>query len=147
MAEKYLVPIDFSSHSDAALDYARKLARDRRARLILIHVIPAAEVNGRNNIIAEYYGMLKRDAGSQIAKLVNRKKLKPREYDVVVTHGLSPGAVIAREAKRLKVDMIIMGSHGRSDLRRLLLGSVAERTLRCADRPILVVKKKGRLYG
>jgi nucleotide-binding universal stress UspA family protein len=141
MAAKYLVPIDFSAYSEEALDYALELARDRKGRLILIHVIPAAVVNGHNNIIAEYYRMLEREARDSFAKLVQRKKLKPRDYQIVVTHGLSPGEVIAREAKKLGADMIVMASHGRSGLQRLFLGSVAERTLRRADRPVLIVKK------
>jgi nucleotide-binding universal stress UspA family protein len=146
MAEKYLVPVDFSAHSDEAVDYALKLARERNARLILLYVIPAGAVNGNNNIVAEYYHMLEREARDNLAKLIRRKKLNPRDYELLVTHGLSPGEVIAREAKTANADMIIMASHGRSGLQRLFLGSVAERTLRSADRPVLIVKNQARKH-
>ena len=49
--------------------------------------------------------------------------------------------IIARQAKKLRVAMIVMGSHGRTGLQRLLLGSVAERTLRYTDCPVLIVKR------
>jgi nucleotide-binding universal stress UspA family protein len=55
--------------------------------------------------------------------------------------GVNPAEVIARQAKKLHASMIIMGSHGRTGLQRLLLGSVAERTLRLAGCPVLIVKK------
>lgn len=86
----------------------------------------------------DFYGLLERDAREKFSKLAKRKKLKPREYQAVITHGLSPGEIIAKEAKKLKADMIVMTSHGRSGWQRWFLGSVAERTLRCADRPVLV---------
>jgi nucleotide-binding universal stress UspA family protein len=57
-----------------------------------------------------------------------------------LARGTDFGSVIARQAKRLRVSMIIMGSHGRTGLHRFLLGSVAERTLRYASCPVLIVK-------
>ena len=58
----------------------------------------------------------------------------------MLARGTDFPAIIARQAKRLGASMIIMGSHGRTGLRRLLLGSVAERTLRYADCPVLIIK-------
>ncbi len=141
MAETYLVPVDFSSASERGLDYARKLAKQKKARLVLLHVVPAAMVYPSERAAFDFYGLLEHDAREKFSKLAKRKKLKSGEYKTVITRGLSPGAIIAKEAKKLKADMIVMTSHGRSGLQRLFLGSVAERTLRCADRPVLVVKQ------
>ena len=139
--ETYLIPIDFSRGSEVALNYALRAARQNNARLILLHVIPAAMVYPSEGTAFDFYRLLERDAREKFSKLAKRKKLKPGEYEIVISRGLSPGEVIAKEAKKLKVDMIVMASHGRTGLQRLLLGSVAERTLRCADRPVLIVKK------
>jgi nucleotide-binding universal stress UspA family protein len=59
---------------------------------------------------------------------------------LVLARGTDFADIIVRQAKRLGVAMIIMGSHGRTGLRRFLLGSVAERTLRYAECPVLIVK-------
>jgi nucleotide-binding universal stress UspA family protein len=58
-----------------------------------------------------------------------------------VARGTNFAETIVREAKQLRAAMIVMGNHGRAGLQRLLLGSVAERTLRYADCPVLIVKK------
>ena len=59
---------------------------------------------------------------------------------MALARGADFADVIVRHAKKLRASMIIMGSHGRTGLRRLLLGSVAERTLRYAKCPVLIVK-------
>jgi nucleotide-binding universal stress UspA family protein len=59
----------------------------------------------------------------------------------MVARGTNFADVIAKQAKKLRAAMIVMGSHGRTGLQRFLLGSVAERTLRYADCPVLIVKK------
>ena len=74
-------------------------------------------------------------------KLLQRKKMKPMKYRVVFERATDIGWAIARQAKKLRASVIVMGSHGRTGLQRLLLGSVAERTLRYAECPVLIVKK------
>jgi nucleotide-binding universal stress UspA family protein len=137
----YLVPIDFSRGSELALDYARGLARERKGKLIALHVIPAeiiyTPVAGRFDL----YAFLERDAREGFRKLAKRKRLKPEDCRLVLVRSANFGETIARQAKRLRATMIVMGSHGRSGLQRFLLGSVAERTLRYAGCPVLIVKK------
>jgi nucleotide-binding universal stress UspA family protein len=141
MAETYLVPVDFSPASELGLNYALKLAHEKKARLILLYVIPAASATRKEGTAFEFYRLLERDARESFNALAKRKKLKTGDYETVISRGLSPGEAIAREAKKLKADLIVMASHGRSGWRRFFLGSVAERVLRCADRPVLIVKK------
>jgi nucleotide-binding universal stress UspA family protein len=137
----YLVPIDFSRGSERALDYAQGLARERKGKIIALHVIPAeiiyTPVAGR----FDFYGLLERDARESFGNLAKRKRLKPEDCRLVLARGANFGEIIARQAKRLRATMIVMGSHGRSGLQRFLLGSVAERTLRYADCPVLIVKR------
>jgi nucleotide-binding universal stress UspA family protein len=89
----------------------------------------------------DFYALLERDARERFAKLSRRKKLKPEHCRFVMARGTNFAEVIVREAKKMRASMIIMGSHGRTGLQRLLLGSVAERTLRYAACPVLIVKQ------
>lgn len=137
----YLVAVDFSRGGDKAFDYGLKLARERRSKLIALHVVPAEIIYPPTGGRFDFYGLMERDAREQFKKLAARKGLKPGECQLVLARGADFADIIARQAKKLRARMIIMGSHGRTGLRRFLLGSVAERTLRYADCPVLVVKK------
>jgi nucleotide-binding universal stress UspA family protein len=137
----YLVPIDFSRGSERALDYALKLARENKGRIIALHVVPAELIYPPMGGRFDFYTLLERDARDSFRRLAKRKRLAPKECQLVLVRGTNFADVIARQAKKLRVSMIVMGSHGRSGLQRLLLGSVAERTLRYAECPVLIVKK------
>ncbi len=140
-ADLYLVPIDFSRGSERALDYALKMARQNKGKVIALHVIPAELVYPPVAGSLDFYRFLERDARANFEKLAKRKRLRAEECKLVLARGTDFAEIIARQAKKLRVSMIVMGSHGRTGLRRLLLGSVAERTLRYAECPVLIVKK------
>ena len=137
----YLVPLDFSRGSERALDYALALARERKGKLVALHVVPAELIYPPTGGRFDFYALLERDARENFRRLAKRKKLKPEDCRFIVAHGTNFAEVIARQAKKMRAAMIVMGSHGRTGLQRLLLGSVAERTLRYADCPVLIVKK------
>ena len=143
MAEQnlYLVPIDFSAGSDRALDYALKLHRENKAKLIALHVVPTEILATPIDARFDLSSLLERDARAAFEKLAKRKRLTPSDCRFRVSRGTNFGEVIAREAKKLGATMIVMGSHGRNGIGRLLLGSVAEKTLRYATCPILIIKK------
>jgi nucleotide-binding universal stress UspA family protein len=88
----------------------------------------------------DFCSLLERDARENYRKLLRRKRLQPKDCALVLARGTDFAAIIARQANKLRASMIVMGSHGRTGLRRLLLGSVAERTLRYAKCPVLIVK-------
>lgn len=138
--EIILTPIDFSRGSARAIDHAVKLARERKARLIALHVIPAEVIYPPTGGRFDFYRMLEREAREKFNRLIKQKKLLPHECELMLARGADFGQVIANQAKRLRAAIIVMGSHGRTGLQRLLLGSVAERTLRYADCPVLIVK-------
>ncbi|HEX9663691.1 MAG TPA: universal stress protein [Candidatus Binatia bacterium] len=139
-AETYLIPIDFSRGSDKAFDHAMKLARERKAKLIALHVVPAELIYPPTGGRFDFYGLMERDARANFRKLLKRKRLQPKDCELVLARGTDFAEIIARQAKRLRASMIVMGSHGRTGLSRLLLGSVAERALRYAECPVLIVK-------
>jgi nucleotide-binding universal stress UspA family protein len=146
MANTYVVPVDFSKTSDAALDHAIKLSKGSNAKLILLHALSnsammmAGPYEATPQMIIEYEKAQHGEAQKQMDKLVRRKKLRPGTFRSMIARRGDPAQVIANQAKKARANMIIMGSHGRTGLKRLVLGSVAERTLRHARCPVLIVK-------
>lgn len=132
-----LQPTDFSKAARAALGVARSLARDHGARLIILHVAPAGtSLEGR--LAAEL------DAGDYQQSLdAIRRRLDGADLKYPVETRLSRGfeaEEILRVAQDVACDLIVMGTHGRTGLRRLLMGNTAESVLPKADCPVLVVK-------
>ena len=141
MSKTYLVPVDFSKGSEAALKHAVQLAREKKAKLLLLHVISATFAFPLEAGFADIFEALDADARAGLKKLVRRHGLKSGSYRAILVRGVEVARVIADQAKRSRASMIVMGSHGRTGLERFMLGSVAERTLRYAACPVLIVKK------
>lgn len=133
-----LVPTDFSSASDAALPHAAALARQSGARLLIVHVEEPPMAYGGGEL---YYGLPEPDSARIAAML---EKVKPADPAVAFTHRLAmgdPAAEICRIAAEEKAEMIVLGTHGRTGMFRLLMGSVAESILRHAPCPVLVYRE------
>jgi nucleotide-binding universal stress UspA family protein len=141
MAKNYLVPVDFSKGSDLALDYALKLAKEDRARIVLLHVISADFAFPLDPGFIDVFQMLEENAEQSMRALVRRKRLKPGQFRSMLVRGMNPADTIVATSQKLPAAMIVMASHGRTGLRRYMIGSVAERTLRQARCPVLIVKK------
>ena len=136
-AKTILVPIDFSPSSDTALAMATSLARDSGAKLLIVHVEEPPFAVGPEYI----YAIPERSADEIVRRLSN---VKPADPKVPFEHRYvagSPADAIVNTAKSEKVDMIVIGTHGRRGLTRLLLGSVAEAVVRNAPCPVLAVKQ------
>ncbi len=132
--QKILFPTDFSPASEAALDHAISLARDANAKLLLLHVLEPAGVYGD----APCYGVHEQEfVGEQRLHAVPVDPRVRVERRVVV--GM-PAEQILAQAVKDEVDMIVMGTHGRTGMMRLVTGSVAERVMRGATCPVLAVK-------
>jgi nucleotide-binding universal stress UspA family protein len=134
-----MVPVDFSKNSGKALSHAVKLSRADNARLLIVHVLPTLAYSPEGSFV-DYFAAVESAAKARMKRLVGRYKLKPAAYRSAVVTGGDTARTIADLAKKHRVAMIIMGSHGRSGLERFMLGSVAERTLRYAHCPVLIVK-------
>jgi nucleotide-binding universal stress UspA family protein len=132
-----LHPTDFSERSEASLRVARTLARDLGARLILLHVMPV-EVVVYGTIPVPLDVPAVRDSLESLAKTVDGPDLK---YPVVTRLAQGNFATeILRVAGEVGCGMIVLGTHGRSGLGRLLMGSVAEAVLRGSKCSVLTVK-------
>src|SRR5215469_13231731 len=75
----YLVPLDFSRGSERALDYALKLARQRKGKVVALHVIPAEVIYTPLAGRFDFYALLERDARESFRKFMKRKRLKPED--------------------------------------------------------------------
>ena len=140
-SKTYLVPVDFSKGSEFALNHAIKLAGASKGKLLLVHVLSMTFAFPMEVGFSDIFDILEKDAREKMRKLVQRKHLKPGQCRSMLIRGVDPGRMIADLARRSRASMIIMGSHGRTGLQRLMLGSIAERTLRYAKCPVLIVKK------
>ena len=135
---RIIVPTDFSDTSDAALEYARVLAARFGASLHLLHVIDDPFVT--EGLAAEAY--MTEAPTIRTAMLEDaRARLRHRARGCTTTEAIfGRGAVtIVEYAQQVDGDLIVMGTHGRTGLAHLLLGSVAERVVRIAPCPVLTV--------
>lgn len=139
---RIVVPIDFSETSAQALPYAAALAEQFGAEIILLHVIEwvalSAELGAVPSAITEA------DKGS-VAKDLLRLRQEALGDDVpgrTIVRAGAPFQEITRAAKEMGADMIILTTRGYTGLQNVLLGSTAERVVRHAECPVLVVRKK-----
>lgn len=137
----YLVPLDFSKASEKALAHAVRLARENQAKLLLAHVVTDSASMVAFQFRDHYFEELHREAREHIRKLTRRHKLTAKNSRVLLLRGSNAAKMIADQAKKSRASMIILGSHARAGLSRLILGSVAEQILRYARCPVLIVKK------
>ena len=133
-----LVPFDFSKHSHAAVDKALEMTDDKTL-IHVLHVLPT--------FIALAPGGFPIEAVDDQVRIDYARKLLEGEFQDTCYAGVvrevlvgDPGTVCSERAETLDAELIVLPSHGRSGLSRLLLGSVTERIVRLAGRPVLVLK-------
>lgn len=149
MYQRILVPVDGSHTSTLGLQEAIRLAIDQRARLHLISVVDEFVIaqNFEGLINAGDLIDALRDAGKKALKnalaLVHKHDVKV-ESSLFETVGDRVSDIIVREAKKWKADLIVMGTHGRRGINRMVLGSGAEGVLRTAPVPVLMVRSPDR---
>ena len=144
MTRRVLHPSDFTSFSRAALRKAIEMAKANRAELLLVHVVsPVVPVPGDEYISPKIYDDLavsaRVSAQKQLDKLsaqVKKARVKSRAF---VLEG-APAEEIVRFARGRRVDLIVMGTHGRAGLAKLFVGSVADRVVAAASCPVLTVR-------
>ena len=137
-----LVPVDFSDHSARALDLAVSLAQAFGARLHLLHCYPIqlGGISPYGLVVPESLDRDVREAATRrLAEWREKASAAGVEVESEVTP-IFPSEAIAAQAESTGADLIVMGTRGLSGLRHVLLGSVAERTLRTAPCPVLTVK-------
>jgi universal stress protein A len=139
--KEILVPTDFSEDSKKALEFARKFAEQFDARLTLLYVMePVFYPDFAYTPLLVENDRLVEAAEKEIAALPARNGIPEKLLRKTLVRTGVPFREITDAARTLKVDMIIISTHGRSGLTRALLGSTTERVVRHAHCPVLVVR-------
>lgn len=148
MFDRILVPVDGSPTSDLGLETAIRLAKDQGATLHLLHVINERVITQNlEGGAAEVDRLLDalRGSGRQILARAEAKARKQRirvKGDLVENIIRSVADVIVAQAKKARADLIVIGTHGRRGVSRLVMGSDAEGVVRTTPVPVLLVKSR-----
>jgi universal stress protein A len=145
---RILVPIDFSEYTKKSTSYAARFASRYNSTLLLVHVFEfgyavtvGEHMKPSSELLKSQAAAAEQAARENLAAIENQLRnrgLKTEAYQCVG----SPFDEIVKMANQLNIDLIIIGSHGRTGFSHLLLGSVAERVVEHAQCPVLVVKQR-----
>ena len=137
--KKIVVPVDFSDFSLKAIDRAVELA-DEQTEMLVIHVMLPLNVMEPGVM----FGEVTDETRSENVEAHLRKHIADKGYSHMTPHAVvgDPGQEIAKFAEKQSADLIVMPSHGYGFFKQLLLGSVAERVVRLAHCPVLVLKSE-----
>jgi nucleotide-binding universal stress UspA family protein len=139
--KRILVPVDFSEPSDGALDRAIEMAKELGAEIHLLNVLDVPpQLRGTQTTMPDAWAEMRDTARQELDKRLRRVRAKRVRAHGHFEEGYPAARVIAHQAEELGADLIVMGSVGGSRLVRVLLGSVADRTLRLAKCPVMIVK-------
>lgn len=141
--DKIIVPVDFSEHSDYALESASILARQYKAEILALHMLELSDsvllkAEDVQNEKALFYLKL---AEKRFQEFLDKDYLKDIKITPMVKH-YKVFSEVSNVAEEHSVDLIVMGSHGTSGFSELFIGSNTERVVRNSNIPVLVIKKK-----
>jgi universal stress protein A len=141
--ERILFPIDFSEGSMNALDYAVSLSKEYNAKLYLLHVVHDISMTAGWQVphirVDELYRDMEEGAKKQIEKCCEEDLRDVKDVEKIVIRGI-PDEEILKVARDEKIDIIVIGTHGRTGIDRLLFGSTAEKVVRRSPCPVLSVR-------
>jgi len=139
-AQHVLVPIDFSPYADQALVYAIEVAKSLNAYLTLLHVLQVPLVVGDSEaVLNASLESLEAEAEQGLQAALERIRQAALKGESVMVAGV-PFQTIVQVARDQHADLIVMGTHGRTGLTHILIGSVAEKVVRLAPCPVLVTR-------
>ena len=146
MSRRILHPSDFSRASGAAFKKAVEIAKSDRGELMLVHVVsPVVPMAGDGYVSPKMYEEIAASnrawAQKELDKLVAKAKTSGVRAKAAVLEGAAYDQIV-RFARSKRADLIVMGTHGRSGIAKLFLGSVAGRVVAGASCPVLTVRGK-----
>ena len=142
--KKILVPVDFSAMSKQAFQYALRFAKQFGCEIALLHVVEPESVIAGAPLATEVFLQPEDDtiaAEAELEALTASSRNGPNSVTSTVRSGHAPNE-INKAAKDLDVDLIVMATHGYTNCRHLCIGATAERVVRTAPCPVLVVREK-----
>ena len=148
MFRKVLYPTDFSDVAGKAMGYLKQLKDAGTEEVVILHVVDARYIHRNLHIpmhyalkdfeeLEEKYAIQAQDAVDSLAETLTDMGLK---VIVRIERGI-PFKEILRVESEENVSLIVIGSHGRSNVEEMLMGSVSEKVIRKAKKPVLVVKR------
>jgi len=148
--KKILYPTDFSDSSLEALKYAISFAREFKAKLVLLHVVNEKVFSEGLNLprivsLETLEREMTAEAERQLKTILPAEERGAVETETVILKG-NPFLEIIRYAHEQDVDLIIIGTHGRSGVEHIIFGSTAEKVVRKAPCPVLSVKPAQREF-
>jgi len=143
MIERILVPTDFSETARYAFNYAVELNRVLKARLYLLHVLQDftefSEYNLSPSILPQLYLEFEENAAKRLEDMLANMESPDIPCDTYILHGV-PFYEIIQFARKETIDLIIIGTHGRTGLKHVLFGHTAEKVVKKAPCPVLTVR-------
>ena len=140
--QRILVPLDFSDHAEPVLEWVTHLAQQHGAAVILLHAyhlpVEFQQLEGAY-LPPDFWSNVKAEAEQSLAGLARDLKQRGLEVEQLVREGY-PASVIVDEAESRGADLIVIGTHGHTGLKHMLLGSIAERVVQKAPCPVLTVR-------
>jgi nucleotide-binding universal stress UspA family protein len=140
-----LVPVDFSENTPAILDWAAHLAAEHGSKVTLLHAyhlpVEFQQLEGAY-LPPDFWQSVRTEAETSLRRYAEELERKQIRVETAVCEGYA-ATVIVEEAATRRADLIVIGTHGRSGLKHLLLGSIAERVVQKAPCPVLTVKAAG----
>ena len=136
-----LVPTDFSPHAEAAFQLANALARDYRAKIVLVHVVSPTTSAFVDGVMLPF-------PEPDIPGIRDKLSHWHDDSGVILERVVVEGEVleeILRVADDMGCDMIVMGTHGHGPIRKLLMGGTAQAVVRKAHCPVLTIKPNGHI--
>lgn len=138
--KRLLVPVDFDPSSLTSLEIAAKIAQQNQGMVSVLHIVPVdIDVSG----MPQYVNLIKRQEGLDRDKLtaIAKQHLADLSWEILDEMG-QPAEVITEVAAKLPADLIVMVTHGRRGLARLIEGSIADKVLRHAPCPVLALRQE-----
>ncbi|MFQ5815596.1 MAG: universal stress protein [Candidatus Hydrothermarchaeaceae archaeon] len=142
MYKRILIPIDGSEPSEKAAEHGVKLATAVGAEIVCLYVIDISAFTGipTEAIWENMRGLLEEEGKGALSGVEEMAEKNNVKFESIVKDGI-PSEDIARTAGEKDIDVIVMGTAGRSGLDKFLLGSVTEKVMRTAPCPVLVIRK------
>ena len=152
MFTRILYPTDFSDVSKKALEYVKKLKEAGTREVVIVHIIDERQIvrfpvmkiawdrERFNNLETELQGYLEKNAKEELKSVESELKRVGFNVKVIMRIG-SPFREILRVEDEEDISAIVIGSHGKSNIKEMFLGSVSENAIRYCKKPVLVVKR------
>ena len=140
--KRILCPVDFSDSSEPSLNYAVAIARRFNAKVYIVYVSDMEDFNYDNDTLLEGDSISEASVRGEKANLINRIPENIRneiEIETKILFGI-PNEEIVNFADEQKIDMIVMGTHGRTGLKHVLMGSISEKVVGKSTCPVLLIK-------